>query len=332
VTARVLVVGGAGYIGSHMVKRLARAGYSVTTADDLSTGHRDAVIAGDFVEVDIRDRARMADLFARRRFDLVMHFAANAYVGESVVNPRKYWSNNVGGAIGLSEAMLDAGVKRLIFSSTCATYGVPEKTPIAEDHPQRPVNPYGRTKLAVETMLRDYAAAHGLAVVSLRYFNAAGCDREGELRERHDPETHLLPLVLREAARVAAGGARADTELAVLGDDYPTPDGTAVRDYVHVEDLAQAHVAAGERLLAGATGFDAFNLGNGAGHSVLEVIAAAREVTGVDFTYRAEPRRPGDPPVLVGSAERAARELGFRPEVPGIREILATAWRSGSAR
>lgn len=327
----VLVVGGAGYIGSHMVKRLARSGYAVTTLDNLSLGHRDAVLAGDFVHGDLLDKEGLARVFAGHRFDLVMHFAASAFVADSVRDPRKYYTNNVVGALHLLSAMLDAGVRRLIFSSTCATYGIPEEIPITESHRQLPVNPYGNTKLVIERALADYGAAYGLESVALRYFNAAGCDREGDLDERHEPETHLIPLVLREALRVESGGERGATTLTVFGHDYPTADGTCVRDYIHVEDLAGAHLLAAQRLLAEhATprGFECFNLGNGAGSSVLEVIAATRAVTGVDFDYRLAGRRPGDPAFLVGSAAKAMDVLGYRPEIPGIEEIVATAWRA----
>jgi UDP-glucose-4-epimerase GalE len=331
----VLVVGGAGYIGSHMVKRLDRAGYRVVTLDNLSLGHRDAVIAGDFVHGDLLDRDGLARVFGKHRFDVVMHFAAWARVGESVVEPRKYYSNNVVGALHLLDAMLDAGVRRLIFSSTCATYGVPEEVPITESHPQHPINPYGATKLVIERALTDYAPAYGLKSVALRYFNAAGCDREGDLDERHEPETHLIPLVLREAARVAAGGDPAATALTVFGDDYPTPDGTCVRDYIHVEDLCDAHLLAAQRIAADRSpegSFEFFNLGNGNGASVLAVIEAARQVTGVDLRYKMAGRRPGDPPVLVGSCGKAAEVLGWKPKIPDIEEIVATAWRARGHR
>lgn len=325
----ILVVGGAGYIGSHMVKRLAREAYPVTTLDNLSLGHRDAVLAGNFIHCDLLDREGLARVFAGHRFDLVMHFAASAFVGESVRDPRKYYSNNVIGALNLLAAMLDGGVRKLIFSSTCATYGIPDEIPLMEAHPQRPINPYGNTKLVIERALSDYGAAYGLESVALRYFNAAGCDRDGELDERHEPETHLIPLVLREALRVEAGGDRSATTLTVFGDDYPTPDGTCIRDYIHVEDLASAHLLAAERILgdrADSSGFEYFNLGNGTGSSVLEVIAAARKVTGIDFGFRLAARRPGDPPVLVGSAAKAARVLGYKPEVPHIEDIVRSAW------
>lgn len=327
----VLVVGGAGYIGSHMVKRLDRAGYRVVTLDNLSLGHRDAVVAGELWVGDLMDREALSRVFAAHRFDLVMHFAASARVGESVAEPRKYYANNVVGALNLLDAMLDAGVRRLIFSSTCATYGVPEEVPITEGHPQRPINPYGNTKLVIERALADYGPAYGLKSVALRYFNAAGCDREGDLDERHDPETHLIPLVLREARRVASGGDREATTLTVFGDDYPTADGTCVRDYIHVEDLCEAHLLAGERILRdqGASGgMEFYNLGNGSGNSVLEVISAAREVTGVDFLYKVAGRRAGDPPVLVGSCKKAAAELGWKPAIPLIEDIVGTAYRA----
>lgn len=326
----VLVAGGAGYIGSHMVKRLGREGFRVTTLDNLVYGHRDAVLRGDFVHADLLDRDALSRVFAQQRFDLVMHFAAFAYVGESVQNPRKYWVNNLVGSINLLNAMMDAGVSRLIFSSTCAVYGLPDQLPITEDHPERPVSPYGKSKIAVERAITDYAHAYGLSAITLRYFNASGADREGDLDERHDPETHLIPLVLREAERVQKGGEQEATALTVLGDDYPTRDGTCVRDYVHVEDITAAHLAAAERALMGrSTGHEVYNLGTEHGTSVREVIDAARDVTGVDFTYRVAPRRAGDPATLIASAARAREVLGFSPEVTAIRDIVASAWRAG---
>lgn len=325
---RVLVVGGAGYIGSHTLVHLAEAGFEPTTLDDLSTGHADAVTAGDLVVASIRDRAALDAALGARRFDAVVHFAASAYVGESVTNPRKYYDNNVLGTLTLLHAMLDHGVKKLVFSSTCATYGTPELVPIREDAPQRPINPYGRTKLMMETVMRDYAEAHGLDTIALRYFNAAGADRRGVLRERHDPETHLVPLVLREAARVQAGGARDATGLTVFGRDYPTKDGTCIRDYVHVEDLAVAHARALRRLLDGARGFDAFNLGTERGASVLEIIEEARRVTKVDFLFRDGPRRDGDPPALIGDATRARAVLGWEPSCSDVHTVVASTWSS----
>jgi UDP-glucose 4-epimerase len=329
--ASVFVVGGSGYIGSHMVKSLLRAGYDVAVFDNLSTGHRDALVGGEFIHGDLLDRDGVARALASCRPDLVMHFAASAHVGESASHPRKYYANNVNGTLNLMNAMVDLGIPRFIFSSTCATYGTVTGGPITEEHPQRPINTYGNTKLACELAMADYGRAYRLNSVALRYFNAAGCDREGDLDERHDPETHLIPLVLREAARLAAGGARDATRLAVYGNDYPTPDGTCIRDYIHVEDLCRAHLLAGERLLradTSASGFEAFNLGNGGGSSVLEVIAAVRRVTGVDFAYRIEPRRRGDPPVLLGSSAKAAAVLGWEPVIPELTAIVASAWRA----
>jgi UDP-glucose 4-epimerase len=320
----VLVVGGAGYIGSHMVKRLARAGYRVTTLDNLSVGHRDAVVAGDFVHADLLDRDGLGRVLHGAKIDLVMHFAASAAVAESVAHPRKYYTNNVVGALNLLNAMVDAGVDKIIFSSTCATYGLPERIPLTEDHPQRPVNPYGNTKLAIERALDDYGRAYGVAGVALRYFNAAGCDRDGELAERHDPETHLIPLVLREAARVRAGGDRAATGLTVFGDDYPTPDGTCVRDYVHVADLATAHLLALEAIKPGS--HQIYNLGNGDGYSNRQVIEAVRQVTGRPVPVKLAPRRPGDAAATVAASDKARRELGWRPARPNLRDIIADAW------
>ena len=320
----VLVVGGAGYIGSHMVKRLDRAGHRVVTLDNLSLGHRDAVLAGDFIHGDLMDRDGLGRVFADRRFDLVMHFAASARVGESVREPRHYYANNVVGALNLLGAMLDAGVRRLIFSSTCATYGVPAAVPITEDHPQRPINPYGNTKLVIERALADYGPAYGLKSVALRYFNAAGCDRDGHLDERHEPETHIIPLVLREAARVLAGGARAATTLTVFGDDYATPDGTCVRDYIHVEDLCAAHVMAMEALRPGDS--SAYNLGIGRGYSVKEVVESANGVTGIDVPIEYGPRRPGDPAILYADSRKIQNELGWSPRYTEIDAIVSTAW------
>lgn len=256
-----------------------------------------------------------------------MHFAALAYVGESVQHPACYYDNNVTGTLNLLAAMRASGIRRLVFSSTCATYGEPLERPITETHPQQPVNPYGWTKLIVEQILRDDAQAYALASISLRYFNAAGCDPAGRLGERHEPETHLIPLVLCEAARVRAGGDPRETRLAVYGDDFATPDGTCVRDYIHVTDLCAAHLLAAERLMADRTeGAEAYNLGNGAGYSVKEVVETARRVTDADIRYRIDPRRPGDPAWLVGSAARARDVLGWRPAILALEEIIRTAW------
>jgi len=325
---RVLVVGGAGYIGSHMVKMLARHGYETITFDNLATGYRDSVVSGDFFAGDLVERRDIARAFEEHAVDVVMHFAAFCYVGESVEHPRKYYRNNVLGALNLLDAMLDAGVKKIVFSSTCSTYGIPETDTISELHPQRPVNPYGRTKLAIEQALADYARAYGLQSVSLRYFNAAGCDPEGELGERHDPETHLIPLVLREALRVKRGGDPTATELRVNGDDFDTPDGTCVRDYVHVQDLCRAHLIATQWLVEGKVkGAEAYNLGIERGFSVKDVIETCRAVTGIDIRYRVAERRPGDPPRLVANAAKARDVLRWKPEFTDLASIVETAWR-----
>jgi UDP-glucose-4-epimerase GalE len=328
-TTSVLVVGGAGYIGSHMCHMLADAGHQVTVLDNLSRGHRAAIAPGaDFVQGDIRSTHDLDACFSGRRFDVVMHFAALAYVGESVLDPARYYDNNVVGSLRLLDAMRAHGVPGIVFSSTCATYGEPQELPIGETHPQQPVNPYGRSKLMVEQALADYATGYGTRSISLRYFNAAGCDPAGRVGECHDPETHLIPLVLEQALRVRRGGDPANTRLQVLGGDFPTADGTCVRDYIHVSDLCRAHLLAAERLAGGGmAGAEAYNLGNGHGYSVLEVIEAARRVTGVDIRHHVVARRAGDPSALVGSAMRAAEVLGWQPEIPGIDDIVATAWR-----
>lgn len=324
--ATVLVVGGAGYIGSHASKALKKAGYEVVVLDNLSRGWADFAKWGELIKVDLADRAALDALFKSRRIDAVMHFAAFAYVGESVVSPAPYYRNNIANALNLLEAMVAANCKKIVFSSTCATYGEPVELPITETHPQNPINPYGFTKLAVERMLADFDAAYGLKAIPLRYFNAAGADPDGEVGERHDPETHLVPLVID-----AALGKRG--EVAVFGEDYPTPDGTCVRDYIHVSDLADAHVLALEKLLAGAES-RAYNLGNGAGISVREVIDEVERVGGRKVPWRMAPRREGDPAILVGSADRARTELGWKPQFPGLSGIVETAWkwhlRSGS--
>jgi UDP-glucose 4-epimerase len=314
---RVLVTGGAGYIGSHMVKHLLDESAEVTVLDDLSTGHADAVRGGEFVRGDIADVRNTAELLKKRRIEAVVHFAACSLVGESVADPLKYYTRNVGGTASLLSAMRDASVARIVFSSTAAVYGNPQRTPIDEAHPAQPVNPYGSSKLAVERMLADCSAAYGLRAVSLRYFNAAGADAQSGLGERHDPETHLIPLVLRAAA---AGG-----QVAVFGTDYPTRDGTCVRDYVHVSDLCDAHVQALDWLNEN-TKYDCFNLGNGDGATVLEVIEAARRVTRRDIKMVFAGRRAGDPPALVADASKARRTLGWQPRHPDIETIVRDAW------
>ena len=315
----VLVLGGAGYIGSHMVKRLACEGCHVTTLDNLSKGHRDAVLHGDLVVGDVGDRALLDAVLSGQRFDAVMHFAASIEVGESVRDPAAYYRNNVGATLTLLEALRDHGVDALIFSSTAAIFGDPAYIPIDERHPTAPINPYGRSKLMVEQMLEDHRRAYGLRSSCLRYFNAAGADPEGELGERHDPETHLIPLVLQ-----AASGRRA--EIAVFGRDYDTPDGTCVRDYIHVSDLCEAHWLALRALMNGHRG-GAYNLGNGEGFSVQQVIDTARRVTGRPIPQRDAERRPGDPARLVAEARRASEELGWRPARGDLETIIADAWR-----
>jgi UDP-glucose 4-epimerase len=314
----VLVVGGAGYIGSHMLAALLDAGYGVVTLDDLSRGHRELVPGGAFVQGGCGDAPTLDRLFAAHRIDAVMHFAAWALVGESVARPLDYYRNNVGATAVLLDRMLAHGVKTFIFSSTCAVYGEPERVPIDEEHPTRPTNPYGMTKLTAERMLADAAGAHGLAFSALRYFNAAGAHPERPLGERHDPETHLIPLVLQ----VAAGKRE---RISILGTDYPTRDGTCVRDYVHVCDLAQAHLLALERLLAGQPG-GIYNLGSSRGHTVREVIGLARKITGHPIPSTDAARRPGDPAVLVASPEKARRELGWQPRFEALETIVETAW------
>jgi len=324
----VLVVGGAGYIGSHMVKMLKGKGCRVTVFDNLFRGFRDAVMTDDFVQGDLLDVSDLRDLFQSRTFDVVMHFSALCYVGESVQYPHMYYRNNVEGTVNLLNVMKEAGVNKFVFSSSCAVYGVPGAIPITEDQPKNPVNPYGWTKLFVEQILNDSAHAHGLRSISLRYFNAAGLDPEGVLGERHDPETHIIPLVLKEALRVQHGGKPEDTTLRVFGDDYNTPDGTCIRDYIHVQDLCDAHVAAMNRLQEDKTdGAEAFNLGNGKGFSVKEVIESCRRVTGVDICYKIAKRRSGDPPRLVGSAWKAKEVLKWEPKFSDIDRIIKTAWK-----
>lgn len=315
----ILVVGGAGYIGSHMVKHLGQAGCAVTTLDNLSGGHADAVLHGSFVPGDIADRALLDRLLAPGRFDAVMHFASFIQVGESVVAPAKYYQNNVVNTLNLLDAMGAAGVKRFIFSSTAAIFGEPQSDLIDEQHRQQPINPYGRTKLMVEQALADYDRAYGLKSVCLRYFNAAGADPEGQLGERHDPETHLIPLVLQ-----AASGRR--PHVSVFGRDYDTPDGTCIRDYVHISDLCQAHWLALQSLM-GDAGSQAYNLGNGSGFSVQQVIDTARKVTGRAIPVQDAPRRAGDPARLVADSRAATTQLGWRPRFAALETLIEHAWR-----
>jgi UDP-arabinose 4-epimerase len=316
--ARVLVTGGAGYIGSHACKALAAAGHRPVAFDDLSTGHRRAVKWGPLIAGDILDRTAVDAAIAEHRPEAVLHFAAHAYVGESVENPARYYRNNIAGTLVLLDAMLAAGVLRIVFSSSCTVYGTPGRTPIAESAPLGPVNPYGWSKRMVEQVLADYNAAYGLAYASLRYFNACGADPDGEIGEWHDPETHLIPRVL-----MAASGRL--PRLDIFGDDYPTPDGTAIRDYVHVTDLAEAHVTA-LGLLGGGTKSIALNLGTGAGHSIRQVIAAAERATGRQVPVNVGARRAGDPPVLVADPAAARQAIGFAPRYSDLDTIMRTAW------
>lgn len=313
----VLVTGGAGYIGSHACKALAQAGYVPVTYDNLSRGHRHAVRWGPLVEGEIADRAVVAAALKAHHVSSVMHFAAFAYVGESGTDPALYYRNNVIGTLALLDAMREAGVDRIVFSSTCATYGLPEKIPIAETTPQRPVNPYGETKLAIERVLHWYGQAYGLRSVALRYFNASGCDRGGEIGEEHDPETHLIPLVLRAA--LGAG-----QPVSIFGRDYPTPDGTAIRDYIHVEDLASAHLRAIQYLAEGGAS-TALNLATGRGYSVREIIAAVARAAGREVPHLEAPRRAGDPPALVADPSLAKSVLGWQAECSDLDTIIRTA-------
>jgi UDP-arabinose 4-epimerase len=314
---KVLVTGGAGYIGSHACKALALAGHEPIAYDNLSRGHRSLVRWGEFERGDLADAVRLRSVFARRRPDAVMHFAAFAYVGESVVAPGQYYENNVAGSLSLLEAMRAGGVDLIVFSSSCATYGIPVHLPITEDHPQSPINPYGAGKLMVERMLLDYEAAHGFRWMSLRYFNAAGADPDGEIGEMHDPETHAVPLaVLAALGRVPS--------FRLYGDDYPTTDGSAIRDYVHVADLADAHVAGLHHLMKGGPSM-AVNLGTGRSTSVLEMISAVERMTGRPVPLVRSARRPGDPHTLVADGRRARTILGWRPRYPEIGDIIATA-------
>ncbi len=314
---RVLVTGGAGYVGSHAAKELIRSGHEVVVVDNLAEGHRAAVGGLTFIEADLLDRARVTEILRDQKIDAVMHFAAFAYVGVSVHEPAKYYHNNVVGSLALLDAMLSAGVNRIVFSSSCATYGTPQRVPITEDHPQNPISPYGYTKLVIERVLADYAHAYGIGYAALRYFNASGAAADGTIGEDHDPETHLIPLILQVAL-----GQRDFVE--IFGDDYPTPDGTCIRDYIHVDDLATAHVAALEKLAPGAA--LKLNLGTGQGASVQEVVQTCRDVTGHAIAVRVGQRREGDPPALVADASAARRELGWQARY-SMREIVESAWQ-----
>lgn len=320
-TTTILVTGGAGYIGSHAVLALQQAGYEVIILDNLTYGHQDlveTVLKTKLIIGDIQDKALLSQIFETYPIAAVMHFSAYIFVGESVQDPAKYYRNNVSGTLTLLEAMIEAGIHKLVFSSTCATYGDPEAIPILEDHPQHPINPYAHSKLMVEQIVKDFDKAYGLQSVIFRYFNAAGADPEGRLGEDHHPETHLIPLILLTALGQLP-------QLSIYGDDYETPDGTCIRDYIHVTDLAQAHCLGLQYLLQGGSS-DVFNLGNGQGFSVRDVIETARQITGCEIPTVINPRRPGDLPILVGSAEKTRRILGWQPEFAGLETIMTHAW------
>jgi len=316
---KVLVTGGAGYIGAHAVRELKKAGYEAVILDNLVYGHRELAQGERLIVGDLENRALLEQLFSEHRFEAVMHFAAYAYVGESVENPAKYYRNNVAATLNLLDVMREAKVNRFIFSSTCATYGEPKEVPIPESHPQNPINPYGASKMMVERILADYSKAYSLKYVALRYFNAAGADESGEIGEDHNPETHLIPLVLD-----AALGKR--KHITIYGTDYDTPDGTCIRDYIHVTDLANAHVLGLKYLQHGGES-NVFNLGNGNGFSVREVIETARKVTDREIPVVEGARRPGDPAQLIGSAEKAKKILGWNPKFNQLETIIATAWK-----
>ncbi|MBP3957208.1 UDP-glucose 4-epimerase GalE [Gemmata sp. G18] len=315
---RILVTGGAGYIGSHTVRYLLAGGHEVTVFDSLEYGHRQAVPAENLVVGNLRDIDHVDQLMVVNRIEAVVHFAAFAYVGESVTNPAKYYTNNLIYSLQLLDRCRRNGIQKFVFSSTCATYGVPDRVPITEDEPQLPVNPYGNTKLAFEHALSDYASAHPFGFCALRYFNAAGAAEDGAIGEDHTPETHLIPLVFAAATGKIP-------HVTILGTDYPTPDGTCVRDYIHVNDLAAAHTLALDKIAPGSK--LAYNVGLGRGYSVREVIATAEDVTGLKVPVKEGPRRAGDPPVLVASADKIRRELGWSAKYDTLRAILETAWR-----
>ncbi|OUD12468.1 UDP-glucose 4-epimerase GalE [Thioflexithrix psekupsensis] len=315
----ILIIGGAGYIGSHLVKYLSKKNYRLLIVDNLSSGYVDAVLAGEFFIGDLAEKQALTQLLSHYPIDAVMHFAAHIEVAESKVRPDKYYDNNVVRTLNLLDAMVAANVKRFIFSSTAAIFGEPQYVPIDEKHPQYPINPYGRSKLMVEQILRDYDEAFGLKSVCLRYFNAAGADPEGELGERHVPETHLIPLVLQTAA-----GRR--EFITIFGEDYDTPDGTCIRDYIHINDLCQAHELALQRLLSNQPSA-VYNLGNGEGFSVRQVIDTARQVTGKTIPVQIGTRRAGDPARLVADSRLARQELGWQPQYPDLKSIIADAWR-----
>jgi len=318
-TKSVLITGGAGYIGSHTCKAVSRTGYLPVTLDNLVYGHESSVKWGPFIKGDISDPHVLNTIFETYHPKAVLHFAAFAYVGESISAPGKYYRNNFAGTLTLLEAMRNHGCLHIVFSSSCATYGIPEKLPIPETHPQKPISPYGWSKFMIEQVLRDFEMAHGIRYVALRYFNAAGADLEGELGEDHVPETHLIPLVIQAALERSLF-------VEIYGTDYSTPDGTAVRDYIHVTDLAEAHVQALNYLSNGGNSI-ALNLGTGRGYSVREIIEAVERVTGHPVPVKKSDRRPGDPPVLVAGSHRAADLVGWQPKYSDLPRIMDTAWR-----
>jgi len=314
---KIFIIGGAGYIGSHMVKIAHQAGHDVITIDNLSTGHQDAVLYGEFELCNILDAAKLDKLFKKYKPDAVMHFSAYSLVGESMTNPYKYYNNNVSGTLSLLKAMIDNNCKKFIFSSSAAIFGNPEYIPIDEDHPKKPINPYGKSKLMVEEILKDFESAYGLKYVSFRYFNAAGHDPDGELSERHNPETHLLPIIMQAANR------QRDL-VSIFGGDYDTNDGTCVRDYIHVNDLANAHLKGLSHLNQSESTSVEFNLGNGNGFSVKEVIQQVKDITGKDFKVLEEGRREGDPSVLIASDEKAKKELNLLSDYSSLKSIIKT--------
>ncbi|MFQ5721372.1 MAG: UDP-glucose 4-epimerase GalE [Candidatus Aminicenantales bacterium] len=316
---KILVAGGAGYIGSHTVKELLTEGFEVIIFDNFSSGREELIIGGQVIRGDLRDRESLKNLFESQDIDAVLHFASLIQVGESYLNPQKYYSHNLGSSLNLLEIMLDNRVRNFIFSSSAAVYGIPQKIPISEDHPLKPSNPYGQTKLFVETILQDYHRAYGLQFVSLRYFNAAGADPEGQLGELHQPETHLIPNILLYLL-----GKKKTFEL--YGTDFPTPDGTAIRDYIHVTDLARAHVLALKMILKSTSVAEFINLGANKGYSVLEILKKTEEVTGENIDYVEKPKRKGDVPVLLASKEKAESILGWKLQYSSIETIIKTAW------
>jgi UDP-glucose 4-epimerase len=315
----ILIVGGAGYIGSHVNKLLSNKGYQTVVFDNLIYGHREFVKWGEFIQGDLSDKEQISDCFRKYQIEAVMHFSAFAYVGESVKKPLKYYRNNVANTLNLLEVMREFGIKYFIFSSTCATYGIPLEIPITENHPQAPVSPYGKGKLMVEDILKDLDSAYGIKHINLRYFNAAGADPDTEIGERHEPETHLIPLIIYAALVV-------QDSIKIFGTDYPTKDGTCVRDYIHVTDLAEAHLKAFEYLKI-KNKSDSFNLGNDTGYSVRDIINTVKKVSKKDFMVIETERRAGDPAVLISSSRKASDILGWKPRYADIETIIGTAWK-----